>query len=62
MDLSHFPEFKDDAAFASQMLIEQSVFTLPGMVRETLFFGENYYYHVEFLLPCRPSLPQVVSG
>ena len=34
MDLDHFPEFKDDAAFASQMLMEQSVFTLPGMVRE----------------------------
>ena len=34
VDLSHFPEFQDDVAFASGMLIEQSVFTLPGMVRE----------------------------
>jgi hypothetical protein len=33
VDLSHFPEFKDDAAFASGMVMEQSVFTLPGMVR-----------------------------
>ena len=33
VDLGHFPEFKDDAAFASEMLVEQSVFTLPGMVR-----------------------------
>ena len=37
MDLSHFPEFQDDAAFASGMLVEQSVFTLPGMVRENFF-------------------------
>ena len=37
VDLDHFPEFKDDAAFASGMLIEQSVFTLPGMVREIYF-------------------------
>jgi hypothetical protein len=34
VDLSHFPEFEDDAAFASGMVREQSVFTLPGMVRE----------------------------
>ena len=34
MDLDHFTECKDDAAFASQMLMEQSVFTLPGMVRD----------------------------
>ena len=34
VDLGHFPEFKDDAAFASGMLVEQSVFTLPGMVRQ----------------------------
>ena len=34
VDLDHFPEFKDDAAFTSQMLREQSVFTIPGMVRD----------------------------
>ena len=34
MDLKHFPEFKDDADFASSMLREQSVFTIPGMVRQ----------------------------
>jgi hypothetical protein len=33
VDLSHFPEFKDDAAFASGMVREQSVFTIPGWVR-----------------------------
>ena len=45
VDLSHFPEFQDDAAFASGMLIEQSVFTLPGMVREQdllIFPGAHY--------------------
>ena len=35
VDLDHFPEFSDDAAFAGQMLREQSVFTMPGMVRAT---------------------------
>ena len=35
VDLSHFPEFKDDAHFASEMLKEQSVFTIPGMVSVT---------------------------
>ena len=33
VDLDHFPDFKDDAAFASGMLREQSVFTIPGWVR-----------------------------
>ena len=32
VDLDHFPEFEDDAAFASGMLREQSVFTIPGWV------------------------------
>lgn len=33
MVLEHFPEFKDDAHFASEMLREQDVFIFPGMVR-----------------------------
>ena len=66
VDLHHFPEFKDDAAFASGMLIEQSVFTLPGMVREQnllIFLGadsELKFYYNNIL--CRHSQPQVVSG
>ena len=32
VDLEHFPEFKDDVSFTCEMLKEQSVFTLPGMV------------------------------
>lgn len=34
IDISHFPEFKDDIDFTKQLLIEQSVFCLPGQVRK----------------------------
>ena len=30
--MQHFPEFEDDIAFAKQMILEQSVFCLPGSV------------------------------
>ena len=49
VDLSHFPEFKDDAAFACGMLMEQSVFTLPGMVGEINFTEADQCFVFEFL-------------
>lgn len=31
IELEHFPEFEDDIGFTKQLLVEQSVFCLPGM-------------------------------
>ena len=32
IDIDRFPEFKDDVDFTKQLVIEQSVFCLPGQV------------------------------
>ena len=32
IDIEHFPEFKDELDFTKQLVLEQSVFCLPGMV------------------------------
>ena len=34
IDLDHFPEFDSDVAFMRKLVLEQSVFCLPGVVRE----------------------------
>ena len=33
IEIDHFPEFKDDIDFTKQLVLEQSVFCLPGWVR-----------------------------
>ena len=32
IDLKHFPEFESDVDFTKLLVVEQSVFCLPGMV------------------------------
>ena len=32
IDLEHFPEFESDVDFTKLLVVEQSVFCLPGMV------------------------------
>ena len=66
VDLGHFPEFKDDAAFASGMLVEQSVFTLPGMVRllcqtRAGLGGSEIMIIFVCVYSCRRSQPLAVS-
>ena len=59
IELKHFPEFKDDAAFASQMLREQSVFTIPGMVSDTQIIYVYTHYSHHTLIHYRRSRRQV---
>lgn len=43
IDLARFPNFETDLAFTKQLLMEESVFCLPGNVRKDRVIMPTYY-------------------